>query len=95
MSDFKEDVDFLEIQNLKEENLSLRRRLTQLVMQLDFVEETKDARVVNLRKSLALICLELEKTTRPETSELALWGYIENAVRIAVSAIEEDPKPQN
>jgi hypothetical protein len=95
VSDFINTQLYAEIENLKEENLSLRRRLTQLVMQLDFIEETQDARVVNLRKSLALICLELEKTTRPETSELALWGYIENAVRIAVSAIEEDPKPKN
>jgi DNA uptake protein ComE-like DNA-binding protein len=95
VSEFINTNLYAEIENLKEENSSLRRRVSQLVMHLYFVEETQDARVVNLRKALSLVCLELEKTTRPEASQLALWDYIENAVRIAVSAIEEAPKPQN
>ncbi|WP_224798198.1 hypothetical protein [Idiomarina abyssalis] len=83
MSDFREDEGFLEIQNLEEENSSLRRRLVRLTMELDFFHECQDATIVNQRDALKDVVTLLKASRKPKTSWIQKSRLIKEAILCA------------
>lgn len=90
MSDFINTQLYAEVESLKEENLSLRRRLVRLTMELEFFHECQDATTVNQRDALKDVVTLLKASRKPKTSWIQKSRLIKEAILCAERELERE-----